>query len=134
MNPKFLTNAKSKSSQSQIVYSCIRATGLHCKYNNTHIQFFLNSNNLYIKIISCKIVLSSCVDISLLKLWIDGAFKKTLWNIKTSDLFVFFTNHYCMKFIFQYIVITESIYKCSSFGMLSCLPFLCLNYDWRILI
>ena len=62
-------------SQSQMAYSCIRATGLHCKYNNTHIQFFLNSNNLYIKKESWKIVLSSCVDISLLKLWIDGGFK-----------------------------------------------------------
>ena len=68
-----------KSSQvksGQIVYSCIRSIGLHCKYNNTHIQFFLNLNNLYIKILSCKIILSSCVDISLLKLWIDGGFKK----------------------------------------------------------
>ena len=37
-----------------IVYSCIRATGLHCKYNNKHIQFFLNSNNLYIKIVAIE--------------------------------------------------------------------------------
>ena len=70
----FFFNLNSKSSQSQIVYSCTRATGLPCKYINTHIQFFLNSNILYIKIVSCKIVLSSCV--SLLKLWIDGGFKK----------------------------------------------------------